>query len=206
MEPFVRLTGVAAPILTGNVNTDVLVRVEAMINVPKGKLGPYCFEVWRYLPDRSDNPDFILNQPAYRNAKILLAGVNFGCGSSREPAVWALWDMGFRCVIAPSFGDIFFNNCFQSGMLPIVLPADVIVSLAEDAKAFGDVAPDFTVDLERQVIIAPSGRQTPFKVDELKRHALLEGLDDIGVTLAIAQRITDFQTADRNARPWVYNV
>jgi 3-isopropylmalate/(R)-2-methylmalate dehydratase small subunit len=204
MEPFVRLQAIAAPLLTANVNTDVLIRVEPMIAVPRGQLGPYCFEVWRYGAERVENPDFILNQAGYRGAKILLAGVNFGCGSSREPAVWALQDMGFRCVIAASFGDIFFNNCFQSGLLPIVLPEATITGLAEKAKPVDGRAPEFTVDLEGQVIIAPDGEAIPFKIDALKRRALLEGLDDVGVTLAIEDRITRFQNDDRARRPWIY--
>ncbi len=204
MEPFIRLTAVAAPLLTPNINTDVLIRVEPMIKVPKGKLGPYCFEAWRYLPDRSENPDFILNKPAYRSAKILLAGLNFGCGSSREPAVWALADMGFRCIIAPGFGDIFFNNCFQSGMLPIVMPVETVEKLAKLAQSQGDLAPDFTVDLERQVIVTPSGEDVAFRIDALKRRALLDGLDDIGVTLAAKAKIDAFQANDLAQRPWIY--
>ena len=204
MEPFTRLTAVAAPLLTANVNTDVLLRVEPMMNVPKGQLGPWCFEAWRYQSERVENPDFILNKPPYRDAKILLGGQNFGCGSSREPAVWALWDMGFRCLIASSFGDIFFNNCFQSGMLPIVAPEDTVRRLADMAQPVGDVAPDFTVDLEKQVIIAPDGSEIAFEIDALKRRALLDGLDDIGVTMAIESRIAAFQAADGLRRPWVY--
>src|SRR5438270_9439837 len=118
MEKFTVLTGVAAPLLRANVNTDVLIRIERLMHVPKGALGRYCFEAWRYRADGSDDPDFVLNRTAYRDARVLLAGENFGCGSSREQAVWSLWDMGFRCVIAPSFGDIFSGNCFQNGMLP----------------------------------------------------------------------------------------
>src|ERR1700752_2334986 len=123
MDAFKILSGVAAPLLRANVNTDVLIRIERLMYLAKGELGRYCFEAWRYRSDGSEDPDFVLNKPEYREAKILLAAENFGCGSSREQAVWSLWGMGFRCIIAESFGDIFFGNCFQNGMLPIVLPS-----------------------------------------------------------------------------------
>jgi 3-isopropylmalate/(R)-2-methylmalate dehydratase small subunit len=206
MERFTVLTGVAAYLPKTNVNTDILIRIERLMQVPKGQLARYCFEAWRYRPDGSDDPDFVLNQPAMRSAKILLAGANFGCGSSREAAVWALWDMGFRCVIAPSFGDIFFNNCFQNGMLPIVLSADAIASLASTADGPASQAPAvLIVDLVRQVVVAPPDREVAFKVDAAKRRALLEGLDEIEMTLECEPEITQFQQCDRARRPWIYS-
>jgi 3-isopropylmalate/(R)-2-methylmalate dehydratase small subunit len=206
MEKFSELTGVAAFLPKANINTDILIRIERLIAVPKGQLARYCFEAWRYRPDGSDDPDFVLNAPAMHGARILLAGPNFGCGSSREAAVWALWDMGFRCVIAPSFGDIFFNNCFQNGMLPIVLSADTIASIvphATDQQAQGRPLV-LGVNLIKQVIVAPQGREIPFKIDGAKRRALLEGLDEIEMTLERDSEITQFQQADRSRRPWIY--
>jgi len=207
MQKFTVLTGVAAPLMRPNINTDVLIRIERMMYLPRGKLGPYCFEAWRYRQDSSENPDFVLNHPPYRGSTILLAGDNFGCGSSREPAVWSLSEMGYRCVIAPSFGDIFFNNCFQTGMLPIVLPAATVVELANEAEC-GDsdaaAGREFTVDLTQQIITAPSGRQVPFRVDGAKRRALLEGLEEIQMTLTLADEIAGFQDSDRRRRPWIY--
>jgi 3-isopropylmalate/(R)-2-methylmalate dehydratase small subunit len=207
MQKFTVLTGVAAPLMRPNINTDVLIRIERMMYLPRGKLGPYCFEAWRYREDGSEDPDFVLNLPPYRGSTILLAGDNFGCGSSREPAVWSLSEMGYRCVIAPSFGDIFFNNCFQTGMLPIVLPAATVVELANEAQYDGSDAAagrEFTVDLTQQIITAPSGRQVTFRVDGAKRRALLEGLEEIQMTLTLAGEIAGFQDSDRRRRPWIY--
>ena len=207
MEKFTVLTAVAAPLLRPNINTDILIRIERLMYVPRGQLAKYCFEAWRYLPDGSEDSDFVLNKPAYRGAKILIGGPNFACGSSREAAVWSLWDLGVRCVIAPSFGDIFFNNCFQNGMLPIVLPADVVAELGEEAARAGEGAngAPFTIDLEQQLILSPSGRQVHFQVDAARRRALLEGLDEIQMTLAQEGEITKFQVADRMRRPWIYS-
>jgi 3-isopropylmalate/(R)-2-methylmalate dehydratase small subunit len=206
MEKFTALTAVAAPLLRPNINTDILIRIERLMYIPRGQLAKYCFEAWRYLPDGSEDPDFVLNKPAYRGAKILIGGPNFACGSSREAAVWSLWDLGVRCVIAPSFGDIFFNNCFQNGMLPIALPADVVAELGEEAARAGKGAngAPFTIDLEQQLILTPSGRQVPFEVDAARRQALLEGLDEIQMTLARGADIAKFQANDRARRPWIY--
>ena len=201
MEKFTVLTARAAPLLRANINTDVIIRIERLIYLPKEELGRYCFEAWRYRPDGSEAPDFVLNLPAYRQARILLAGENFACGSSREAAVWSMWAMGYRCVIAPSFGDIFFNNCFQNGLLPIVLPAPILADLAAEAVAG---AADFTVDLVRKEIVTPSDRRVPFEVDEARRRALLDGLDEIGMTLLRDGEIAAFQTQDRVDRPWIY--
>jgi 3-isopropylmalate/(R)-2-methylmalate dehydratase small subunit len=206
MEKFTVLTSIAAYLPKANVNTDIIIRIERLMHIPKGQLARYCFEAWRYRPDGSDDPDFVLNQPAMRGAKILLAGPNFGCGSSREAAVWALSDVGFRCVIAPSFGDIFFNNCFQNGMLAIVSRADSIASLVPTTNQPAPQAPAvLTVDLVRQVIIVPPNREVAFKVDAAKRRALLEGLDEIEMTLESEAEITRFQQDDRARRPWIYS-
>jgi 3-isopropylmalate/(R)-2-methylmalate dehydratase small subunit len=164
-------------------------------------MGAVAFEAWRFRPDGSDDPDFVLNQPAYRGAAILVAGANFGCGSSREGAVWALKGMGLRCVIAESFGDIFFNNCFQNGVLPIRLPADAVRRLA--AECSGGNA-QVTVDLVRQTVMSPHGERLDFEIEPMRRTALLEGLDEIGLTLKHADAIAAYQTSDKAARPWVW--
>jgi 3-isopropylmalate/(R)-2-methylmalate dehydratase small subunit len=203
MDKFTRLEGVAAPLMRQNVDTDVVIRIERLVNLPKEELGPYCFESIRYLPDGAENPDFVGNQAAYRGAPILLARENFGCGSSREGAVWALMGMGVKAVIAPSFGDIFFNNCFQNGVLPVALPLAEVELLAEETRAAPGNA-RVTVDLERQVVVSPRGREIPFELDPRRRHAMLNGLDDIGVTLTYKDRIEAWQAKDRTERPWVW--
>jgi 3-isopropylmalate/(R)-2-methylmalate dehydratase small subunit len=202
VDKFAKLTGVAAPLAAPNVNTDVLVRIERLADCGKGQLGAFAFETWRYDSTGAENPNFVLNQARYRGSTILLAGRNFGCGSSREGAVWALWDFGIRCIIAPSFGDIFHTNCFQNGLLAIVLPQASLDALMEAAAA-----PDAslcTVDLVTQTITTPLGRQLSFPVDAPKRLALLEGLDEISMTLGKATEIADFQRRDRQQRPWIY--
>ena len=202
MQPFTVVKGIAAPMMERDVNTDIVIRIERLITFGRTELEPYAFEAWRYRPDRSENPDFILNQEPYRRAKILLNGVNFGCGSSREAAVWALQCIGIRCVIAPSFGDIFFNNCFQNGVLPIRLPLETIESMAAEARATPSA--EFTVDLTQNAITTPSGQRIGFTVDPGRRTMLLEGLDEIGLTLRREHEITGFQMRDRSARPWIY--
>lgn len=207
MKKFISLTSVAAPLLRANVNTDIIIRIERLIYLPRNQLAPYCFEAWRYQPDGSEAPDFILNQPAFRGAGILLAGENFGCGSSREQAVWSLMEIGVRCVIAPSFGDIFFNNCFQNGLLPIVLPEEIIAGMAREAEDRPNRPVDesrFTVDLAAKQITTPSGRRIGFDIDETRRQALLAGLDEIGMTLLRDADIAAFQAGDRARRPWIY--
>ena len=189
-QPFTVVTGAAPYLPRANIDTDVIIRIERLTSLAKEDLGPYAMEALRYLPDGSDDLDFILNQPAFRGAPILLAGDNFGCGSSREGAVWALQGIGVRCVIAPSFGDIFYSNCFQNGVLPIRLSATEVEALA---AACADGAP-LTVDLERRTLIAPYGAQTPFTVDPLRREGLLHGLDDIGLTLKDDTLIRAWQT------------
>lgn len=185
-------------------NTDVLIRIERLVELPRGQLAPYCFEAWRYRPDGSDDPDFILNKPVFQDAKILLCGPNFGCGSSREAAVWSLWDMGFRCVIAPSFGDIFYVNCFQNGMLPIILPAQTIAELIDEVQS--DAPAPFVVDLRKQIVITPLGREVGFELDEAKRLALLEGLDAITMTLRRSSDIDIYQSQNKKSKPWLYSL
>jgi 3-isopropylmalate/(R)-2-methylmalate dehydratase small subunit len=203
VEKFTVLCGIAAPLPVPNVNTDVLVRIERLADRGKGQLGAYVFESWRYDQNGHEIGEFVLNQLRYRHASILLAGKNFGCGSSREGAVWALWDFGFRCIVGPSFGDIFFNNCFQNGLLAITLPQATVDALAREAtESRGECA--FTVELAAQTIVTPSGRRVDFAVDAPKRLALLEGLDEISMTLSKVSQITDFQLRDRQQRPWIY--
>ncbi|MDO8769759.1 MAG: 3-isopropylmalate dehydratase small subunit [Burkholderiaceae bacterium] len=202
MTPFTVVTGAAAHLPRANVDTDVIIRIERLTALPKEQLGAYAFEALRYLEDGSDNPDFVLNQPIFRNAPILLAGDNFGCGSSREGAVTALKGLGLRCVIAPSFGDIFFSNCFQNGVLPIRLSAPEVNALAA-ACARGE---PLTVDLERQTIRTAAGAETVFSVDPLRREGLLHGLDDIDLTLKDDALIDAWQQADRQRRPWAWPV
>ena len=202
MTPFTRVTGPAAPLMAENVNTDVIVRIERLSALSAEELGPYAFEPWRYREDGSEDPGFVLNRAPWRGAPILLAGRNFGCGSSREGAVWALNAVGVRVVIAPSFGAIFANNCYQNGTLPVTLPAETVEALAEAARARPD-AP-FTVDLETQRIVPPGGAAVPFEIDALRRRALLAGLDDIGLTVQRLGDIRAFQQADRARRPWAY--
>jgi len=200
MHKFTVVTGVAAPLPQPNVDTDVIIRVERCTRTPKEDMGRYAFEAVRFLPDGSVNPDFILNREPWRAAKVLVCGENFGCGSSREMAVWAIAGMGVRCVIAPSFGEIFHGNCFQNGLLAIRLPMESVERLWQLAADPSTAA--FTVDLQRQVINA----DLAFEIDPLHRKALLEGLDAIGLTLAREAEIAAFQAADRRRRPWVYEL
>ncbi len=202
MTPLRRITGPAAPLMAENVNTDVIIRIERLSLLAREELGAYAFEAWRYRADGSEDPDFVLNRPEWRGAPILLAGANFGCGSSREGAVWALNALGIRCVIAPGFGAIFANNCYQNATLPVVLPAETVAALAETARA--DPADPFTVDLEEQRVAPPEGAPVPFEIDPLRRRGLLEGLDDIGLTTQRLDDIRAFRAADRGRRPWVY--
>jgi 3-isopropylmalate/(R)-2-methylmalate dehydratase small subunit len=192
MQKFTTLTAVAAPFPQKNVDTDAIIRIEHCTGTPKEALGQYAFEMARC------DPSFVLNQPRYLGAQILVAGEFFGTGSSREMAVWALAGMGFRCVIAPSFGQIFFGNCFQNGLLPVVLPGATVEALMAQAAAPG--AGPFTVDLERQTV----NGEHRFEVGARRKRMLLEGLDEIGLTLALEPKIAAFQAADRARRPWIY--
>jgi 3-isopropylmalate/(R)-2-methylmalate dehydratase small subunit len=198
MEKFTILTAVAAPFLKKNVDTDLIIRIERCTGLPKEELGKYAFEMARFLPGGAENPEFFLNQPRYRGAKIMVCGEFFGTGSSREVAVWALASLGVRCIIAPSYGQIFFGNCFQNGLLPIVLPQAAVETLAAEAAAPG--ARPFTVDLAKQVI----NGKVRFDIEPRRRKMLLEGLDEIGLTLAMEPKIAAFQTSDRQRRPWIY--
>jgi 3-isopropylmalate/(R)-2-methylmalate dehydratase small subunit len=199
-QPFTVVTGAAIPLMRSNVDTDVIIRIERMTALPKEEWGRWALEPLRYLADGREDPDSLFNQPRFRGAPILLAGANFGCGSSREPAVTALQGIGLRCVIAPSFGDIFFANCFQNGLLPIRLALPQVEALA--AQAAGGAA--LTVDLQSCVVAAPDGREFAFSVDPTRREALLHGLDDIGLTLKDEPLITAWQQADRLRRPWAW--
>jgi 3-isopropylmalate/(R)-2-methylmalate dehydratase small subunit len=196
MEPFTVLRGAAAPLLLPDINTDVI----APAHGGRGSMSANAFAPLRYLPDGRDNPDFALNQPRFADAPILLTGHNFGCGSSRESAVWSLLALGIRCVIAEGFGDIFYGNCFQNGLLPIVLGPDDIAQLARDA-ATGE---PIEVNLHTCLISTPSGRQLDFAVNPTRRSQLLEGLDDLDVGVRRRPQIDAFQQADRDRRPWVY--
>ena len=191
MQPFTTLTGVAAPLPLANVDTDKIIPARFLKTIKRTGLGVHLFDTLRYDAEGRERPDFVLNQPAYRGAEILLAHENFGCGSSREHAPWALLDFGIRCVIAPDFADIFFNNCFKNGILPISLPRPVCDALMEDARLGGNAR--LTVDLQRQVVVRPSGEEIPFAVDEFRRHMLLHGLDDIGQTLQRSDAIDRFE-------------
>ncbi len=202
MQAFTTVSGAAAPLMRDNIDTDVIIRVEKLAGTPRNEMGPWAFETLRYNPDGSENPDFVLNQPPFRDAPILLAGANFGCGSSREGAVWALMGMGIRCVIAPSFGDIFLNNCFQNGMLPVRLSQPDVARLAE-ACAGGNAR--VTVDLRRRVVVFPHGEEVGFDIEPIRRDAMLEGLDEIGLTLKHTAAIASFQATDRAKRPWVWH-
>jgi 3-isopropylmalate/(R)-2-methylmalate dehydratase small subunit len=203
MTPFTAVSGRAAPLMKTNVDTDVIIRIERLTAGKASELGRYALEALRYRTDGSENPDFVFNREKYRGAPILIAGKNFGCGSSREGAVWALMGMGVRVVIAESFGDIFFGNCFQNGMLPIRFPDAVVQKLVEESVASD--AP-FTVDLERLLLTTPSGKPVAFTVDKLRRESLLTGLDDVGLTMKSDSEIAAWQAADRTARPWIWTV
>ncbi len=203
MEKFTTLTAVAAYYPRANVDTDLIIRVERCAKVEKQDLGRYAFEMVRFLADGTDNPEFPLNQEPFRRAQILVGNINFGCGSSREMAVWAIAGLGIRCVIAPSFGEIFFGNCFQNGLLPIVLPLETVEKLGA-ALAADPARATLTVDLARQTVVTPAGEALAFEIEPLRKKALLEGLDEIGLTQLRETEIKAFQQKDRLKRPWVY--
>jgi 3-isopropylmalate/(R)-2-methylmalate dehydratase small subunit len=201
MDSFTTLTGVAAPMPLINVDTDMIIPKQFLKTIKRSGLGKNLFDEMRYDDSGNEIPDFVLNRPAYRDAQILISGENFGCGSSREHAPWALLDFGIRCVIAPSFADIFFNNCFKNGILPIALPQEEVDLLMADAENGANAR--MTVDLESQTITRPDGSAISFEVDAFKRHCLLNGLDDIGLTMEKAAAIDAFETAAATQRPWV---
>ncbi|WP_309082814.1 3-isopropylmalate dehydratase small subunit [Chelativorans sp.] len=200
MEKFTTLTGVAAPLPIVNVDTDMIIPKDYLKTIKRTGLGTGLFAEMRYNEDGSENPDFVLNKPAYRNAKILVAGDNFGCGSSREHAPWALLDFGIRCVISTSFADIFYNNCFKNGILPITVSPEDLEKLMDDAERGANAT--LTVDLEHQEIRGPDGGVISFEIDAFKRHCLLNGLDDIGLTLEKAPAIETFEQKYAGSRPW----
>jgi 3-isopropylmalate/(R)-2-methylmalate dehydratase small subunit len=169
--------------------------------IKRSGLGKNLFEEMRYLDDGSENPDFVLNKPAYRNAQILVGGENFGCGSSREHAPWAIQDFGIRCIVAPSFADIFYNNCFKNGILPITLPKEDVEKLLDDAERGANAT--LTIDLEAQTIQGPDGGEISFEVEEFKKHCLLNGLDDIALTMEHEAKIADFEEGQKTAQPWL---
>ncbi|WP_349363226.1 MAG: 3-isopropylmalate dehydratase small subunit [Roseitalea porphyridii] len=200
MEKFDKLTGVAAPLPIINIDTDMIIPKDYLKTIRRTGLAKGLFAEMRYQDDGSENPDFVLNKPAYRNATILVAGDNFGCGSSREHAPWALLDHGIRCVISTSFADIFYNNCFKNGILPIVVTPDELEKLLDDADRGANAT--LTVDLEAQEIRGPDGGVIGFDIDPHRKRSLLEGLDDIGLTLERAPAIDTFETRLAEQRPW----
>jgi 3-isopropylmalate/(R)-2-methylmalate dehydratase small subunit len=201
MDKFTVLTGVAAPLPLINIDTDMIIPKQFLKTIARTGLGKNLFDEMRYEQDGSEKPDFVLNKPAYRKAQILVTGDNFGCGSSREHAPWALLDFGIRCVIAPSFADIFYNNCFKNGILPIALPQEQVDKLLDDAARGANAT--LTVDLETQTITGPDGGEIRFEVDPFRKHCLLNGLDDIGLTLEKAAHIDGFEARHHTAYPWL---
>ncbi len=201
MTPFTTLTGIAAPMPLVNIDTDMIIPKQFLKTIKRTGLGVNLFDEMRYTPDGAEVPDFILNQPAYRQAEIIVAGDNFGCGSSREHAPWALLDFGIRCVISTSFADIFYNNCFKNGILPVVLPQDAVDHLMADASNGANAR--ITVDLEGQTVTASDGRSFAFDIDPFKKHCLIHGLDDIGLTMEKVNKIDTFEAAASQSRPWV---
>ena len=200
MEKFTSLTGVAAPLAIVNVDTDMIIPKDYLKTIKRTGLGKGLFAEMRYNEDGSENPDFVLNKPAYRNAKIVVAGDNFGCGSSREHAPWALLDYGIRCVISTSFGDIFYNNCFKNGVLPVRVSPEDLEKLFDDADRGANAT--LTVDLEKQEIRGPDGGVVKFEIDAHRKHCMLNGLDDIGLTKQKASKIAGYEEKAQAARPW----
>jgi len=200
MEQFTTLTGIAAPMPLVNIDTDMIIPKQFLKTIARTGLGKNLFDEMRFTQDGAEIADFVLNQPAYRKSQIIVAGDNFGCGSSREHAPWALLDFGIRCVIATSFADIFFNNCFKNGILPVVLPEDAVAYLMDDAKK-GENA-RISVDLAAQTVTASDGKSFAFEVDAFKKHCLMNGLDDIGLTLEKVASIDSYEAKVATQRPW----
>jgi 3-isopropylmalate/(R)-2-methylmalate dehydratase small subunit len=201
MDKFTTLTGVAAPLPIINIDTDMIIPKQYLKTIKRTGLGTALFSEMRYHEDGSENPDFILNKPAYRQAKIIVAGDNFGCGSSREHAPWALLDFGIRCVISTSFADIFYNNCFKNGILPLVVTPEQLAMLMDDAERGSNAT--ITVDLESQTVRGPDGGTIHFDIDPARKHILLEGLDDIAATLKSNAAISGFESQMGAAKPWL---
>jgi len=211
MDKFTKFKGIVVPLDRSNVDTDAIIPKQFLKSIKRSGFGPNLFDEWRYLdqgePDkdcagRPLNPSFVLNDARYRNASILLTRANFGCGSSREHAPWALADYGFKVIIAPSFADIFFNNCFKNGILPIVIKEEIIDNIF--SKAAGDKPVELSVDLQSQQLVTPWDETIPFDVDPFRKHCLLEGLDDIGLTLQHSDEIRAFEEQRRKSAPWVF--
>ena len=202
MQKFDQLTGVAAPLPMMNVDTDMIIPKQFLKTIKRTGLGKNLFDEMRYTTDGKEIPDFVLNKPQYRQAKILVAGANFGCGSSREHAPWALMDFGIRCVIAPSFADIFYNNCFKNGILPIALPKEDVDKLMDDANRGANAI--ISIDLEKQEIRGPDGGCVKFEIDAFRKHCLLNGLDDIGLTMQEAANIDSFEAKAKVGQPWLW--
>ena len=211
MKPFVKHEGLVVPLDRANVDTDAIIPKQFLKSIKRSGFGPNAFDEWRYLDrgepgqsthDRPLNPDFVLNKPRYQGASVLLARENFGCGSSREHAPWALEDYGFRAIIAPSYADIFYNNCFKNGLLPIVLPAETVDKLFKQAEAQEGYA--LTVDLAAQTVVTPTGEAIHFEVDAERKHRLLNGLDDIGITLQHVEAIKAYEARRKNETPWLF--
>ena len=200
MDKFTTLTGIAAPMPLVNIDTDMIIPKQFLKTIQRSGLGKNLFDEMRFDREGNEVADFVLNQPAYRKAEILVAGDNFGCGSSREHAPWALLDFGIRCVISTSFADIFFNNCFKNGILPIILPQEQVDILMADAKKGANAR--MTVDLEAQTVTTSDGQSFRFEVDPFRKHCLLNGLDDIGLTLEKAAAIDSFEKKVATLRPW----
>ena len=211
MDKFTVHKGLVAPMDRDNVDTDAIIPKQFLKSIKRTGFGPNLFDEWRYLDQpgqpgvpesqRKPNPDFVLNQPRYKGASVLLARKNFGCGSSREHAPWAIEQYGFRAIIAPSFADIFFNNCFKNGLLPIQLPEAVVDQLFNDVAAFPGY--ELTVDLERQVIVKPQGDEIPFEVNAFRKYCLINGFDDIGLTLRHKDKIQAFEAQRLVTKPWL---
>ena len=211
MEKFHTITGLVAPLDRANVDTDAIIPKQFLKSIKRSGFGQNLFDEWRYLDHgepgmdptkRQPNPEFVLNQPRYQGAQILLARANFGCGSSREHAPWSLQDFGFRVIIAPSFADIFFNNCFKIGLLPIILDAAVLDHLFEEVKS--TVGYRLAVDLQKQTVITPKNEAFSFAVDAFRKHCLVNGLDEIGLTLQHTEKIKQFEQKRRTEQPWLF--
>ncbi len=200
MQKFDKLTGPAAPLNMVNVDTDAIIPKQFLKTIERTGLGKFLFNDLRFTPDGAEKPDFVLNKPAYRHSQILVAGENFGCGSSREHAPWSLLDFGIRCVIAPSYADIFYNNCFKNGILPLVLPKEQVEELMKDAEA----GLELTVDLQKQTVTGGNRKEYKFDIDPFRKKCLLNGLDDIGLTLEKEKTISTFEDAQKKTQPWLY--
>jgi len=203
MEKFTKLTGVAAPMPIRNIDTDMIIPKQFLKTIKREGLGVNLFDEMRYLDDGTENPEFVLNRDAYRSASIIVAGDNFGCGSSREHAPWALRDFGIKVIISTSFADIFYNNSFKNGMLPIRVDEDTLAKLMDDAERGANAT--LTIDLERQTICGPDGGEVKFDIDPFRKHCLLEGLDDIGLTEQKTAKINEYEERQKTTQPWLFS-